>query len=74
MDSSGDDTRYNARSPASLRAAPSLALHLLGPEGWGARDGRLVGDAADSPVVRTHGSRSQLSGGLALTYTWGGSK
>lgn len=33
---------------------------------------RLVGDAADSPVVRTHGSRGQLSGGLALTYTWGG--
>jgi outer membrane protein len=33
---------------------------------------RLVGDAADSPVVRVHGSRSQLSGGLALTYTWGG--
>jgi len=35
---------------------------------------RLVGDAADSPVVRVHGSRTQLSGGLALTYTWGGSK
>lgn len=33
---------------------------------------RLVGDAADSPVVRVHGSRDQLSGGLALTYTWGG--
>lgn len=35
---------------------------------------RLIGDAADSPVVRAHGSRGQLSGGLALTYTWGGSK
>ncbi|HEX8238659.1 MAG TPA: MipA/OmpV family protein [Allosphingosinicella sp.] len=33
---------------------------------------RLVGDSADSPVVRVHGSRDQLSGGLALTYTWGG--
>ncbi|MEO7826634.1 MAG: MipA/OmpV family protein, partial [Allosphingosinicella sp.] len=33
---------------------------------------RLVGDAARSPVVRTYGSRDQLSGGLALTYTFGG--
>jgi len=33
---------------------------------------RLIGDSADSPVVRVHGSRDQLSGGLALTYTWGG--
>jgi outer membrane scaffolding protein for murein synthesis (MipA/OmpV family) len=33
---------------------------------------RLVGDSADSPVVRVHGSRDQFSGGLALTYTWGG--
>jgi outer membrane protein len=33
---------------------------------------RLVGDSADSPVVRTYGSRDQFSGGLALTYTWGG--
>ncbi|HYW14614.1 MAG TPA: MipA/OmpV family protein [Allosphingosinicella sp.] len=32
---------------------------------------RLVGDSADSPVVRTFGSRDQLSGGLALTYTFG---
>jgi outer membrane protein len=35
---------------------------------------RLTGDAADSPVVRTFGSRDQFSGGLALTYTWGGGK
>jgi len=34
---------------------------------------RLVGDSADSPVVLVHGSRDQFSGGLALTYTWGGS-
>jgi outer membrane protein len=45
---------------------------------WGiysyAKYDRLVGDAADSPVVRVHGSRDQFSGGLALTYTFGGSK
>jgi outer membrane scaffolding protein for murein synthesis (MipA/OmpV family) len=33
---------------------------------------RLVGDAADSPVVRGFGSHDQFSGGLALTYTFGG--
>lgn len=33
---------------------------------------RLTGDAADSPVVRAFGSRDQFSGGLALTYTFGG--
>ncbi len=31
---------------------------------------RLVGDAADSPIVRSRGSRSQLSGGLGLFYTF----
>lgn len=31
---------------------------------------RLVGDAADSPIVRELGSRNQLSGGLGLTYTF----
>ena len=44
---------------------------------WGiqsyARYERLVGDAARSPVVLVHGSRNQFSGGLALTYTFGGS-
>jgi outer membrane protein len=33
---------------------------------------RLVGDPADSPVVRGFGSRDQVSGGVALTYTFGG--
>jgi len=32
---------------------------------------RLVGDAADSPVVTILGSRNQFSGGLGLTYTFG---
>ena len=32
---------------------------------------RLVGDAADSPVVTALGSRDQFSGGLGLTYTFG---
>jgi outer membrane protein len=45
---------------------------------WGlygyAKYDRLLGDAARSPVVRRLGSRDQLSGGLALTYTWGGGR
>src|SRR5688572_11526701 len=45
---------------------------------WGiygfAKYDRLVGDAARSPVVRAHGSRDQVSGGLALTYTFGGGR
>jgi outer membrane scaffolding protein for murein synthesis (MipA/OmpV family) len=35
---------------------------------------RLVADSARSPVVRTYGSRDQFSGGLALTYTFGGNR
>ncbi len=45
---------------------------------WGvygyAKYDRLVRDAARSPVVRSFGSRDQLSGGIALTYTFGGSR
>ena len=31
---------------------------------------RLVGDAADSPIVRGFGSRNQFSGGIGLFYTF----
>ena len=45
-------------------------------EHWGistyAKYDRLTGDAADSPIVRVHGSRDQFSGGLGLSYTFGG--
>ena len=41
----------------------------FGMFGYG-RYERLVGDAADSPIVREFGSRNQLSGGLGLTYTF----
>jgi len=45
---------------------------------WGVavygRYDRLVGDAARSPVVRHLGSRDQPSVGLALSYTFGGSR
>jgi len=42
---------------------------------WGiysyAKYDRLVADPARSPVVRRFGSRDQLSGGIALSYTFG---
>jgi outer membrane protein len=42
--------------------------------GWGlfgyARAERLVGDAAKSPIVRSLGSRNQLSAGLGLSYVF----
>ena len=45
---------------------------------WGiysyAKYDRLIGDAADSPVVRQLGSRDQFSGGLGLSYTFGGAR
>jgi len=49
-------------------------LHQLSSR-WGiatyARYDRLTGDAADSPVARTLGSRNQFAGGIALSYTFG---
>ena len=41
----------------------------FGMFGYG-RYERLLGDAADSPIVRELGSRNQLSGGLGLSYTF----
>jgi outer membrane protein len=43
-------------------------------ERWGlygyAKYDRLVGDPGDSPLVRRYGSRDQIAGGIALTYTF----
>src|SRR4051794_31739399 len=35
-----------------------------------ARYERLIGDAANSPIIRQFGSRDQLSGGIGLSYTF----
>lgn len=54
-------------------AATSGLTYQFDPQ-WGAfgfaRYERLVGDAADSPIVRELGSRNQLSGGVGLSYTF----
>lgn len=52
--------------------ASGISYQLSGPFGlfgYG-RFERLVGDAADSPLIRELGSRNQLSGGLGLNYTF----
>jgi len=60
----------------AVGAAAGLTYSLS--ERWGvigyAKYDRLTGDAADSPFIRTYGKRDQLSGGLGLTYTFGGSR
>lgn len=64
---------------AGIQAYGATASFLtqLTPE-WGlsayGKYDRLTGDAADSPITRLYGSRDQFSGGLALSYTWGGGR
>jgi MipA family protein len=52
----------------------TAGYHRMLSKNWGiavyGRYDRLVGDAADSPVTRELGSRSQPSGGIALSYTF----
>lgn len=45
--------------------SPRLGLYAY------AKYDRLVGNAGDSPLIKTYGSRDQLSSGVALTYTFG---
>ena len=51
-------------SGLSYQFTPRIGLFGFG------RYERLVGDAADSPIVTELGSRNQLSGGLGLNYTF----
>lgn len=54
------------------------SLHVALTPRWGlygyAQYERLVSDAGDSPLVRAFGSRNQLSGGIAVTMTFGGGR
>ncbi len=54
-----------ATSSISYQFTPDWGIQVYG------RYERLVGDAADSPLIRTHGSRDQFSAGVALSYTFG---
>ena len=52
----------------------ATSLHYQLSKRWGVqaygRYERLVGDAGRSPLIRTYGSRNQMSAGLALNYTF----
>jgi outer membrane protein len=56
----------------AVGATASFVLQLS--DQWGlygyAKYDRLVGDPGDSPIVRQYGSRDQIGGGIALTYTF----
>lgn len=54
---------------ATAGALRQLTTHW-GVSGY-AKYGRLVSDPGRSPLVRAFGTRNQLSGGLALSYTFG---
>lgn len=75
-----EDSAASGLPPYSADGGVQSAGAILGflrqlSSRWGiysyAKYDRLIGDAADSPIVRQYGSRDQLSGGLALTYTFG---
>ena len=64
---------YDAGSGFNAVGVSSSLTYML-DRSWGvygfAGYDRLIGDAADSPIVRTYGSRNQYSAGLGLFYTF----
>jgi len=65
FDSDGGIHAYGATASAITRFSARWGLSAY------AKYDRLTGDAADSPIVLTYGSRDQVSFGAALTYTFG---
>jgi outer membrane protein len=65
---------FDADGGIQAYGATASFLTALSPR-WGlytyAKYDRLTGDAANSPLVLTYGSRDQFSGGIALSYTFG---
>lgn len=65
---------FDADGGIQAYGATASFLAALSPR-WGlytyAKYDRLTGDAADSPIVLTYGSRDQFSFGAALSYTFG---
>lgn len=69
-----DVPAYRPDGAFLMAGGTGSASYQLSPR-WGvfgfAKYDRLLGDAADSPVVKRFGSRSQWSGGVGLSYTFG---
>lgn len=65
---------YDADGGIQAYGATASLITQFSPR-WGlsayAKYDRLTGDAADSPIVLTYGSRDQFSFGAGLTYTFG---
>jgi outer membrane protein len=65
---------YRPDGGVTMFGGTTSVLRQLSPR-WGvfgfAKYDRLIGDAADSPVVRRFGSRDQWTGGGGITYTFG---
>lgn len=68
-------TAYDPDGGISSVGAAANALYAISPS-WGVlgyvRYDRMASEAKDSPVIRLYGDRDQWSGGIALTYTFGG--
>lgn len=64
-DPGGGVQAYGATASLETQLGARLGLYAY------AKYDRLVGDAADSPLVIQLGSRDQISGGVALNYTFG---
>lgn len=66
--------RFRADGGVQAVGVTTNVLRQLTPR-WGvyayARYDRLAADAGRSPLAREYGSRNQLSGGVAATYTFG---
>ena len=64
---------YRPKGGIHAVGAAASVTHQLS-ENWGvygyAGYDRLIGNAADSPIVRRFGSRDQLSGGIGLSYSF----
>lgn len=66
FDPAGGMSMAGAASTVRVQISPRWGLTAYG------KYDRLIGDVADSPLVAGFGSKDQLSGGVALTYTFGG--
>lgn len=64
---------YDAGAGLKNAGLSAILIHPLGDD-WSlighAGYARMLGDAADSPFVKDHGSRDQFSGGLGISYTF----
>ena len=66
---------FEASGGAKDVALQAAAVVYLSPSwllGVGVRYARLLGDAADSPIVDGRGSADQLMAGMGIGYVWGG--